>query len=128
MLFTEIIKENKVFSGCYKSRFVSCRFMTCYYRFNKLPYNRMGITAGKKVGGAVERNRAKRIIRAAYRLTEQDFPIGCDLVFVARDSIEGKKCEDIIRFFKNKAIAEINKNAESFAKCNKNCSRSKSKT
>lgn len=110
MLFTEIIKDNKSFSHCYRSKYVSGPFAVCYYKRNRLPLNRMGITAGKKIGGAVERNRAKRIIRAAYRLCEKDFPIGYDIVFVARDRINGIKTQDIADFFTRKVIAEINRN------------------
>ena len=51
--------------------------------------NRLGITVGKKVGGAVQRNRARRIIRQAYRETESMFPTGLDLVIVALPSIVG---------------------------------------
>ncbi|MCQ2355092.1 MAG: ribonuclease P protein component [Clostridia bacterium] len=36
------------------------------------PLNRLGLTVGKKLGGAVERNRAKRLMREAYRLTEAE--------------------------------------------------------
>ncbi len=108
MLFTDTIKENKLFSLCYKGKYVSCRFLTCYYRRNRLPYNRMGITAGKKVGGAVERNRAKRIIRAAYRLCEKDMPIGYDMVFVARSDTPMKKTCDVEWFMKKRVVTEIN--------------------
>ncbi len=110
MLFTEIIKENKDFSNAYKKgRFVSCRIVTCYYRQNKLPVNRMGITASKKLGNAVTRNRAKRMIRAAYRLAEKDFPIGYDLIFVARNDIAERKSRDIEQFFKTRVIEDMNK-------------------
>ncbi len=112
MLFTEIIKENKDFSRAYtKGKYVSCGIVTCYFRQNKLPLNRMGITAGKKLGNAVTRNRAKRMIRAAYRLEEKNFPIGYDLVFVARNDIAQKKTQDVCRFFKERLIKEIDKAA-----------------
>ncbi len=112
MLFTEIIKENKDFSRAYtKGRFVACGIVTCYFRQNKLPYNRMGITAGKKLGNAVTRNRAKRMLRAAYRLEEKNFPIGYDLVFVARNDIAQRKTDELCRFFRERLIKEIDKTA-----------------
>jgi len=46
--------------------------------------NRLGITASKKIGGAVQRNRARRIIKEAYRLTEPELKKGFDIVVVAR--------------------------------------------
>jgi ribonuclease P protein component len=51
-----------------------------------LAATRYGITAGKKVGGAVQRNRARRLIREAYRLLVKEGRIrpGLDIVFVAR--------------------------------------------
>lgn len=51
---------------------------------NKLEVNRLGITTGKKIGKAVKRNRARRIIREAYRALEPNTKAGYDLVFVAR--------------------------------------------
>lgn len=112
MLFTEILKENKEFSRAYRTgRFVSCNILTCYFKQNKLPFNRMGITVGKKLGNAVTRNRAKRMIRAAYRLNERDFPIGYDLVFVARNDIALRKTGEIENFFRERLIVQMNKAA-----------------
>ena len=72
--------------------------VTAYFTQNGTAQSRVGISVSKKVGNAVARNRAKRIIRAAYRLHESSFPIGCDIVFVAREDINGKKEQDISAF------------------------------
>lgn len=88
MLFTQILNRNADFQRLYRSgAFCSLGSALLYVRPNSLPYNRLGITAGKKVGNAVHRNRAKRIIRAAYAAAEKDMPIGVDLVIVARSSL-----------------------------------------
>jgi ribonuclease P protein component len=46
---------------------------------------RIGITVTKKVGNAVERNRVKRLVREVFRNERARFPVGCDVVFIARD-------------------------------------------
>lgn len=45
---------------------------------------RVGVSAGKRVGNAVVRNRAKRRVREAVRAVYRDLPAGWDLVFVIR--------------------------------------------
>lgn len=85
MLFTLTLNRNADFQRLYRQgAFCSLGSALLYVMPNRLPYNRLGITAGKKVGNAVKRNRAKRIIRAAYSACEPDAPIGLDLVIVAR--------------------------------------------
>ena len=85
MLFTQILNQNADFQRLYRSgAFCSLGSALLYVRPNRLPYNRLGITAGKKIGNAVKRNRAKRIIREAYRAAEPMLPIGLDIVVVAR--------------------------------------------
>jgi ribonuclease P protein component len=49
---------------------------------NYLSYCRIGISAGRKIGGATKRNRAKRLIRELFRTNKRFFPAGHDLVFV----------------------------------------------
>lgn len=63
----------------------------------KIKVNRVGITVSKKIGGAVQRNRAKRIIREAYRQLLKNYRVktGFLVVIVARDSIVGAKSTDI---------------------------------
>lgn len=85
MLFTEMLNRNEDFQRLYRrGAFCSLGSALIYVMPNRLPYNRLGITAGKKIGNAVRRNRAKRIIRAAYFAAEKDMPIGIDMVVVAR--------------------------------------------
>lgn len=48
---------------------------------------RLGLSVGRKVGGAVERNRVKRILRDAFASLEQQAALGADYVVIARASI-----------------------------------------
>ena len=108
MLFTEIIKDNKIFLRCFRSgKFVSCGFLTVYFIPNKLPVSRFGISVGKKQGGAVQRNRIKRIFRAGYRLCECELPVGYDFVFAARNDACEKSSDDVMRFIRRKVIPAV---------------------
>lgn len=55
--------------------------------------NRVGLTVTKKVGGAVQRNRVKRILREAYRLLEKEYAVkhGNIVIIVARDAAKTAK-------------------------------------
>ena len=59
--------------------------------------NRMGLSVTKKVGGAVGRNRAKRIIRAGYRQLVGKKPLktGFLIVISAKPEIAGKSSRDV---------------------------------
>ncbi len=48
------------------------------------PPARLGITVSRRVGGAVVRNRLKRLLREAFRRHKQTFPRGLELVVIAR--------------------------------------------
>lgn len=79
------LSENKQFKLLYnRGKSFVYPFFVLYIRPNRFPYNRLGITVGKKVGNAVKRNRAKRVIKEAYRLLETELCIGYDFVLVAR--------------------------------------------
>ena len=57
-----------------------------YIYKNDLNVNRIGISCSKKVGNSVVRHRMTRLIREAYRLHEEYFNIGLDMVVVVRPS------------------------------------------
>ena len=101
MLFTSHLKDPKIFTGLIRnSKKYSCPAITVFYRQNNLPYSRLGISVGKKVGHAVERNRAKRIIRAAYTECETALAIGYDYVIIVRPAVNGMKSSELVPFFR----------------------------
>jgi ribonuclease P protein component len=81
----ESLKKNTDFKNCYQAgrSFVN-KFLVLYVCGNGLGKNRVGISVSKKVGNSVVRHRTTRLVRESYRLHEQEFESGCDLVFVAR--------------------------------------------
>ncbi len=109
MLFTEIMKDNKSFLRCYRrGGYCACPYLCVYYLRNDMPYNRLGVAVSKKQGKAVVRNRIKRVFRAAYRLTETSFPIGYDIVFMARGEGAPAGTNEIAAHLKKRVIPKIN--------------------
>ena len=67
-----------------RRRSVSDEQLIVYARDNDLPYNRLGLSVSRKFGGAVQRNRLRRLFREVFRLTKQNLPTGLDLVLIPR--------------------------------------------
>lgn len=85
MVHTQSLKQNYLFRRLYqRGKSAAGRYVVVYCRKNGLPYNRLGLTAGTKIGHAVVRNRIRRRIREAYRLSEDSYYRGYDIVVVAR--------------------------------------------
>jgi len=58
---------------------------------------RVGVVCGRHVGGAVIRNRARRVLKEAWRQVAADVRSGYDIVFVARPDIRGAKTMDLVK-------------------------------
>lgn len=85
MKYTVSLKENRVFRRLYsKGKSAVSPVLVLYCRKNNQGISRYGITVGGKLGHAVVRNRVRRRLREIYRLNEDRFLPGYDIVVVAR--------------------------------------------
>jgi ribonuclease P protein component len=95
---TQTIKLNREFKRLYyKGKFCARGCIVVYAMKTRRRSNRLGLTAGKSVGNAVKRNRAKRLMRECYRLSKDKLKSSYDIVIVARASICGKKLDAVMR-------------------------------
>src|SRR5262245_31671728 len=67
-----------------RRRSVSDDRLIVYACENGLPHLRLGLSVSRKVGGAVTRNRVRRLYREAFRLTKAELPTGLDLILIPR--------------------------------------------
>ena len=91
MKYSESLKKNRDFQLVYKqgTSFAN-RFLVMYVKKNQLGRNRIGISVSKKVGNSVVRHHLARLIRESYRLHEEEFQCGMDVVVIAR--VNAKNC------------------------------------
>ena len=98
---TNIIKENRDFRRAYaKGKYCASPCVVTYIIKNRLNKVRYGITTGKKIGNAPQRNRARRVIRAAYSVLKNDIKSGIDIIFVARNNSHEVKMQEIFKQMK----------------------------
>lgn len=85
MQFSESLKKNHQFQFVYKNgKSFANKYLVMYVKENGLEINRIGISVSKKVGNSVVRHRVTRLVRESYRLHENVFNSGLDIVIVAR--------------------------------------------
>lgn len=104
-----VIKKDREFRFLYNKGKTCVNYaFVCYFRENKRRRNRCGIVTGKKIGNAVARNRARRVIREAFRLFDHDLSRATakryDLVFVARSQTPSLKSTKALRLMQTKLM------------------------
>ena len=110
MIFSESLKKNDDFRTVYKNgisyanKYLVMYVMTNDLQKNNQSINRIGISISKKVGNSVVRHRFCRLVRESYRLHEEIFNSGLDIVVVAR-----KAASEIGYFEAEKSILHLAK-------------------
>jgi len=83
------IRRTADFQRAYKRRSSVADPLIVVFGFpNDLPHARLGISASRRLGGAVVRNRWKRLLREAFRQCRSQLPQGVDLVIIPRPGAE----------------------------------------
>ena len=96
MKFSESLKRNADFQNVYKNgKSYANRYLVMYVLENQTGRNRLGISVSKKVGNSIVRHRVTRLIRESYRLQEDMFNSGLDMVVVARKNAVNCSCQEI---------------------------------
>ena len=96
MLPVETLKTNSDFRRAYaRGKSYTNPALVMSVRKNRAGSCRIGITASKKIGNAVQRNRARRVIREAFRQVNLPLKGNYDVVFVARTKTVHKKSTEI---------------------------------
>lgn len=103
------IKKDREFKFLFrKGNSVVTDAFVCYARESKRRVNRIGIVTGKKVGNAVKRSRARRVIREAFRLIDpllrEKTQKRYDFIFVARAKTPAMKSTQVYRQMENKLL------------------------
>ena len=85
--FSESLKKNIDFQHVYRNgKSYANKYLVMYILKNNMDKNRLGISVSKKVGNSVVRHKITRLIRESYRLHENIFNSGLDIVVIARNN------------------------------------------
>ena len=97
MIRSESLKKNQDFKVVYQNgTSYANRLLVMYVLKNQNKKNRLGISVSKKVGNSIVRHRLTRLIRESYRLQEERFRCGLDIIVIARIGAKGKDYKDIV--------------------------------
>ena len=95
MVFTDSLLKNADFQKVYrKGKSYANKYFIMYVLGNNTDRNRLGISVSKKVGNSIVRHRVKRLVKENYRLHENIFNSGLDIVVLARSSASSVTFEE----------------------------------
>jgi len=99
---SQTLKENKDFRRLYyRGETIASKCLVTYAMKSRGKSCRYGITTSKKIGNAVQRNRSRRVIRAAFNELEPRICGAWDFVFVARGLTSKVKMQDVLSDMEN---------------------------
>ena len=103
---TDTLKQNWEFRRAYsRGKCYSAPGLVTYIVKKRSGNVRIGITTGKKIGNAVTRSRARRVIRAAFNSLPVNKSVAADIVFVARTRTPAMKSTEICRIMQSHLAA-----------------------
>ena len=89
--YQSVFDANRVLKG---------RYLVMWIKRGAEAGRRVGVVVSKRTfHDAVDRNRAKRLLRETFRLLRHHLPEDIELVMTARSGIAGKRCQDVMRDF-----------------------------
>jgi len=92
----DILRYKRDFDRLYKKgRSSGDKYIVVFHIANGLSYTRKAFLASKKVGGAVARNRARRLMKESYRGVERQIGPGKDILMIARADIVKTGCAEV---------------------------------
>jgi len=93
---TERLKKRREFDAAFeRGRRFRGRLVMLVAAPNDVPHPRLGIIASRRVGGAVRRNRAKRLLREAFRLNKDRLRAPLDVVMIASPRLPEMRFADV---------------------------------
>jgi ribonuclease P protein component len=101
----DVLRYKQDFDRLYKKgRSCGDKYVVVFHITNGLPYTRKAFLASRKVGGAVTRNRARRLMKESFRKIEQQVRPGNDILFIARKTIVETECEAVLESMRKALI------------------------
>ncbi len=95
MLKKDVLRGDRSFDAVFKNgKSKGDKYVVLFWLANGLEYNRTAFIASKKVGNSVKRHRATRLMKESFRGLD-DLKDGYDMIFIARNSINDRKCQEV---------------------------------
>ncbi|PWM23851.1 MAG: ribonuclease P protein component [Oscillospiraceae bacterium] len=111
------LTRNQDFKRLYRKKGEVGPVLVSYAAKNRLGFHRIGVTTSKKIGKAHDRNRARRVIREAFRLLAPSLTekAGYDFVFVARVRTTSCSMQEVYRLMKKQLAPYLKQHDETDA-------------